>query len=68
MMRVEVLKSFRAGETLLVRGDVVAADDWGNLPRLLSVQYVREAEAEEIVEKSKTSSPTANKKQDSDNG
>ena len=67
-MRVEVLKPFRAGETLLVRGDVVAADDWGNLPRLLSVQYVREAEAEEVAEKSKPRRRRRSKKQDSDNG
>ena len=67
-MRVEVLKSFRAGETLLVRGDIVTADDWGNLPRLLSVQYVREAETEEVAEKSKSRRRRRTKKQDSENG
>jgi len=51
-MRVEVLRSFKAGDKLLVRGDVVIADGWRNLSRLLSSRYVREAEdAAEDAEK-----------------
>lgn len=50
-MRVEVLKKFKAGDRLLVRGDIVDAGGWPNLPRLLSSRYVREAETAEDAEK-----------------
>ena len=43
-MKVEVLKSFKAGDVQLVRGDIVSADGWANLGRLLSSRYVRPAE------------------------
>jgi hypothetical protein len=43
-MKVEVLKSFKAGDRLLSRGDIVDAGGWANLGRLLSSRYVRPAE------------------------
>jgi len=47
-MLVEVLKSFKAGDATLSRGDVVDAGKWSNLGKLISARFVRPAEDREF--------------------
>jgi hypothetical protein len=50
-MRVEALKSFRAGGSDLKRGDIVDASGWPNLLAMISNRFVRPAEEAEEDER-----------------